>query len=129
MFFHPKPHENAVILFLANAIMGIQKIIHGKTLIMEEFMADKQNKGTSLIYEIKIQGHLDIKWLEWFYGMSITHERDGTTTLYGPLPDQTVLHSVLGRIKDMNLQLISVNHIVSDGQTINYEVKGVRHDE
>lgn len=92
-------------------------------------MANQQNKGTSLIYEIKIQGHLDIKWLEWFYGMSITHEREGATTLRGPLPDQAVLHSVLDRIRDMNLQLISVNHIVSDGQTNHYEVKGVNHDE
>jgi hypothetical protein len=56
--------------------------------------------------------------------MTITHKGDGTTTLCGPLPDQIVLHSVLDRIRDMNLQLISVNQIVSDGQKINYEVKG-----
>ena len=87
-------------------------------------MADEQEKNTSEIYQIKIQGHLDTKLSEWFYGMAITHESDGTTTLYGPLPDQTVLHSVLDRILDMNLQLISVNQIVSDGQSINYEVNG-----
>jgi len=79
-------------------------------------MADKQKKNISEIYEIKIQGHLDRRWHEWFYGMTITHELDGTTTLYGPLPDQTVLHSVLDRIRDMNLQLISVKRIASDGQ-------------
>jgi hypothetical protein len=61
--------------------------------------------------------------------MTITHERDGTTTLCGPLRDQTVLHSVLDRIRDMNLQLISVNQIVSDGQPINDEIKGVSHEE
>ena len=87
-------------------------------------MADEQKEHTSKNYEIKIQGHLDTEWSEWFYGMAITHESDGTTTLYGPLPDQTVLHSVLDRIRDMNLQLISVNQIVSDGQSINYEVNG-----
>ena len=92
-------------------------------------MAENQNKDTTEVYEIKIQGHLDTKWSEWFYGMTITHERDGATTLYGPLPDQTVLHSVLDRIRDMNLPLISVNPIVSDGQTINYEFKGVSHEE
>ena len=79
-------------------------------------MAHEQKKNTSEIYEIKVQGHLDTKWSEWFYGMTITHESDGTTTLYGPLPDQTVLHSVLDRIRDMNLQLISVKRIASDGQ-------------
>ena len=92
-------------------------------------MTEDKKKDTTEIYEIKIQGHLDTKWSEWFYGMTITHERDGSTTLCGPLPDQTVLHSVLDRIRDMNLQLISVNHIVSDGQTINHEVKGVNHEE
>jgi len=96
---------------------------------MEIYMAAEQKKNTSEIYEIKIQGHLDTKWSEWFYGMTITHERGGTTTLSGLLPDQTVLHSVLDRIRDMNLQLISVNQIVSDVQTINYEVKGVNHEE
>jgi len=85
---------------------------------MESYMADKQKKNACENYEIKIQGHLDSKWSEWFYGMTITHERDGTTTLCGPLPDQTVLHSVLDRIRDMNLPLISVNKVGSDGRTI-----------
>ena len=92
-------------------------------------MADEQKKDTVEIYEIKIQGHLDTKWSEWFYGMSITHERDGATTLRGPLPDQTVLHSVLDRIRDMNLQLISVQQIISDEQTSRGEAKGLSDDE
>jgi hypothetical protein len=96
---------------------------------MEKMMTEDQKKNTAEIYEIKLQGHLDTQWSEWFYGMTITHERDGTTTLCGPLPDQTVLHSVLDRIRDMNLQLISVNQIVSDGQPINDEIKGVSHEE
>jgi hypothetical protein len=79
---------------------------------MEKLMANKQKKDTVENYEIKIQGHLDTKWSEWFYGMTITHERDGATTLSGPLPDQTVLHSVLDRLRDINLSLISVKKIV-----------------
>jgi hypothetical protein len=86
-------------------------------------MSDEQQKNTSGIYEIKLQGHLDTKWSEWFYGMTITHEGDGTTSLCGSLPDQIVLHSVLDRIRDMNLPLLSVNQIVSGRQTINHEVK------
>lgn len=92
-------------------------------------MADEQKKNTSENYEIKIQGHLDTKWFEWFYGMAITHECDGTSTLYGPLPDQIVLHSVLDRIRDMNLPLLSVRQIVSDGQPSQDEVSGVNHEE
>ena len=91
-------------------------------------MPDEQQKDTSDLYEIKIQGHLDTKWSEWFYDMAITHDAN-VTTLCGPLPDQTVLHSVLDRIRDMNLQLISVNPIASDEQTNADEAKGVNHDE
>ena len=92
-------------------------------------MTEDNKKDTTEIYEIKIQGHLDTKWSEWFYDMTITHEPDGTTTLCGPLLDQTVLHSVLDRIRDMNLPLLSVNQILSDGQKINHEVNGESHEE
>ncbi len=80
---------------------------------MEIFMVAGQKKEPAEIYEIKLQGYLDTRWSEWFYGMTITHERDGSTTLCGPLPDQTVLHSVLDRIRDMNLSLISVKKDLS----------------
>ena len=70
-------------------------------------MADGQQDPTPTTYEIRIKGHLDPKWAEWFYDLALTHEEDGTTTLCGPLPDQTALHSVLDRIRDMNLSLIS----------------------
>ena len=68
-----------------------------------------QNCSKPEIYEIRIQGHLQDKWAEWFYGMNLTREGDGTTTLYGPLPDQTALHSILQKINNMNLRLISVS--------------------
>lgn len=92
-------------------------------------MTDEQKKDTIEFYEIRLQGHLDSKWSEWLYDMTITHDRDGATTLSGLLPDQTVLYSVLDRIRDMNLQLLEVKQIVSDGQTINHEVKGLNHEE
>jgi len=82
---------------------------------MESSMTSEQKKNTCENYEIKIQGYLDTQWSEWFYGMIITHERDGSTMLCGPLSDQTVLHSVLDRIRDMNLPLLSVNKIESEG--------------
>lgn len=91
-------------------------------------MVAEGSKKSSRIYEIKILGHLDTRWYEWFYGMSITNEDNGTTILYGALPDQTVLHSVLDRIRDMNLNLISVNRIVPDGGRINYETKGESYE-
>jgi hypothetical protein len=84
-------------------------------------VTEENENSFPAVYEIKIKGHLNHRWDEWFYDLAITHESDGTTTLCGPLPDQTVLHSILERIRDMNLQLISVNeveaHSVDESQT------------
>ena len=74
-------------------------------------MKNSQNRCVPEIYEIRIQGHLQDKWSEWFYGLTISREEDGSTTLYGSLPDQTALHSVLQKISNMNLRLISVSEI------------------
>ena len=79
-------------------------------------MSEQQKGSVPTMYEIKLQGHLDTKWSEWFYDMTITHESDGTTTLRGALPDQVVLHSVLERIRDMNLTLINVNKLNDPNQ-------------
>ena len=82
-----------------------------------------QNCSEPEIYEIRIQGHLQDKWAEWFYGMNLTREGDGTTTLYGPLPDQTALHSVLQKISNMNLRLISVSEIMPEPEMKNKQSK------
>jgi len=72
-------------------------------------MAEYQDENSHTIYQIKIKGYLDRRWIGQFYGMTMTHEEDGTTTIQGALPDQTVLHTILVWIRDKNLGLISVN--------------------
>jgi hypothetical protein len=57
---------------------------------------------------------MDTKWAAWFDGLQFTHEEDGSTTLYGSLPDQAALHSILRKIRDLNLQLISVEQVKLD---------------
>ena len=74
--------------------------------------------------KIRIKGHLDNKWADRFEGLQITHDKDGTSTLFGALPDQSALHSILRKIRDLNLQLISVNQAnfdVDDGTVANSE--------
>lgn len=70
---------------------------------------ENYEKTSPIICEIKIKGRLEKRWSEWFEGLTFIYEGDGTTTLSGPLPDQAALHSILLKIRDMNLTLISVN--------------------
>jgi hypothetical protein len=62
-------------------------------------------------YEIRIAGHLDAHWADWFDGMSITLEENGTTLLSGPVPDQPALYGLLRKVRDLGLPLVSVNQI------------------
>ena len=59
-------------------------------------------------YEIKIRGHLDQCWSDWFADLKLTHLEGDETLLSGSLPDQAALHGLLERIRDFNLTLISV---------------------
>jgi hypothetical protein len=79
-------------------------------------MDDDYKKSSPIICEIKIKGCLEDRWTEWFEGLTFTHESDGITTLSGPLPDQAALHSILLKIRDMNLTLISVTQDVSNSE-------------
>ena len=62
----------------------------------------------SSLYQIRIQGHLDDRWIEWFDGLSFTHDSDGTTLLAGPVVDQAALHGLLRKVRNLALPLISV---------------------
>ena len=67
-------------------------------------------------YEIKIKGHLDQRWSEWFAGLKLTHLEGDETLLSGSLPDQAALHGLLERIRDLNITLISVTRSESPTQ-------------
>jgi hypothetical protein len=57
--------------------------------------------------KIKIQGHLDENWEDWFDGMRIIYDEDNTI-LSGFIKDETFLHGILNKIRDLNLNLISI---------------------
>ncbi len=59
-------------------------------------------------YELRIGGHLDRHWSTWFDGFTVTHEDNGTTTLRGVVRDQSELHGLLAKVRDLGTPLISV---------------------
>ena len=65
-------------------------------------------------YQIRVKGHLRPEWTEWFDDMTIIHEADGTTTLFGPVVDQAALHGLLIKVRDLGLELIAVNRVESE---------------
>jgi hypothetical protein len=78
---------------------------------MSETHESPQAQDGSGRYEICIRGHLDARWAEWFDGLSVTHERDGTTVLSGTVVDQAALYGVLRKVRDLGLPLVSVRAV------------------
>jgi len=74
------------------------------------------------LYEIKIKGHLDEHWKQWFEGMELGNETNGETgqectLLTGSIADQPALHGLLAKIRDLNLTLVSVRKMASSDST------------
>ncbi len=68
-------------------------------------------KGSPTTCEIRVEGQVDELWEEWFEGMRIDYIDDAETVILGELKDQTALHGVVDRIRDLGLILISFNRI------------------
>ena len=64
------------------------------------------------VYRIRIQGQLDEMWSEWFEGMTVTWDDEGNTGLIGPVVDQSALHGLLRRVRDLGIPLISVERLI-----------------
>jgi hypothetical protein len=59
-------------------------------------------------YEIRTPGRISESWSNWFEGMTLVHEADGTTLIRCPGLDQAALHGLLAKVRDLGLLLISV---------------------
>jgi hypothetical protein len=66
------------------------------------------------LYEIRIKGHLDDKWADWFEGLTITLQDNGDTLLTGPVVDQAALHGWLKKVRDLGMPLLSVIRVEPD---------------
>ena len=81
--------------------------------------ADHHEPG---LYEIRLKGHLDDRWADWFEGLTFTLKDNGDTLLTGPVVDQAALHGLLRNVRDLGVPLLSVKR-VEPGQADASEVE------
>ncbi len=70
-------------------------------------------KFETKIYEIRLQGHLQGDWRDWFGAMSLAPLANGELRLTGPVADQAALFGLLAAIRDLGLTLIAVNPVTT----------------
>lgn len=60
--------------------------------------------------EIRLEGHLDPAWVEWFQGFQITHLEPNQTLLRGEVTDQAALYGLIAKLRDLGAVLIAVHY-------------------
>ncbi len=81
------------------------------------------------IYRLTLQGHLDSTWSDWFDGLTITLADGGETILIGPVVDQTALHGLLIKIRDLGLPLLALTRLDPDGAGGRVGATGAPHED
>ncbi|MGD8552062.1 MAG: hypothetical protein PVI81_02110 [Anaerolineales bacterium] len=61
--------------------------------------------------EVVIKGRIDAEWTDWFEGLNVDHRDNDTTRLHGEVADQSALYGILARLRDLGLELISVDSV------------------
>jgi len=61
------------------------------------------------IVTIKLKGKVDKSWSEWFEGFELTYNEPDETILTGVVTDQAAFYGLIGKLRDLGIQLIAVN--------------------
>jgi len=83
---------------------------------MSEEHSSQRAQDERIVYQIRLQGHLSRQRADWFEGLTVTLEEDGATLLTGPVTDQSALHGILKKVRDLGMPLLSVNVIAPNPQ-------------
>ena len=83
---------------------------------MNERHRPKTDPSQLMVYQIRLRGHLGRQWAEWFGDVTITLEDNGETLLTCPVVDQAALHSLLRKVRDLGMPLLSLIRLEKGGQ-------------
>jgi hypothetical protein len=78
---------------------------------MSNELEPKPTPSQPAVYQIRIEGHLGSQWTDWFDDLKIALDENGDTLLTGPIVDQSALHGLLKKVRDLGMTLISVNQV------------------
>jgi hypothetical protein len=66
-------------------------------------------------FEVVVRGRLSPTLETALKGFDVSRCTDGLTHLVGPVPDQAKIHGLFGVLRDLNIELVSVNPVGADG--------------
>jgi hypothetical protein len=84
--------------------------VSGKQFNQIKRVKDKHNMKfpeKSTHYQICLEGKLEERWLRWFEGLEVQAGTDDLTVIRGEF-DQSALHGLFNRIRDLGVTVISV---------------------
>src|SRR6185369_16037920 len=76
-------------------------------------MSTPTTTSRTTTYEVRLAGHLDEHWATWLDDLALVRHDDGTTVLTGPVSDQSQLHGLLARVRDLGAPLLSLRALDS----------------
>lgn len=65
---------------------------------------------TGKLVRIHIRGRIDEDWADWFENLDVLSTEEGTL-LQGEVLDQSALYGILAKLRDLGLELLSVEQI------------------
>lgn len=57
---------------------------------------------------IRVKCHLSQPWADWFGGLSVQNLPNGESVIFGDLPDYPALYGVVARMRDLRIEIASV---------------------
>lgn len=73
-------------------------------------MGNRQFADIPHMYKIRVKGRIDPQWSDWFDAFSITPV-DEDSVLMGRVVDQSALHGLISKIRDLGLPLLCLQQM------------------